>query len=92
MFQFKLRVTRRENLTNKKHGCRITATMVSKDREPRTTPILSPDEQTVANELFDRAVESAHGQLVLLGGRESAVVTVKKRGRKGSMEVFVENH
>lgn len=66
--------------------------MVNIDREPRSTPILNPSGQQIADELFNRAVESAHGQMVLLGGSESAVVTVKKRGRKGSMEVFVENH
>lgn len=66
--------------------------MVNIDREPRSTPILSPSDQQIADKLFNRAVESAHGQMVLLGGSESAVVTVKKRGRKGSMEVFVENH
>ena len=62
--------------------------MVNTDREPRQVPVLNPSDQQTANELFDRAVENAHGQMVLLGGSDSAVVTVLKKGKRGSMEIL----
>ncbi len=62
--------------------------MAGAEGQPRSIPVLNSAEQTAANELFNRAAECAHGQMVLLGGSESALVTVKKKGRRGSMEVF----
>src|SRR3990167_10896637 len=66
--------------------------MTKTDREPRSSGILNPDDQQIAQELFDHALNNDK-EIVLRKGDELTMVTVTRYGaRRKSMELYRDSH